>query len=155
MVNELESMSRTQLESELCNSTALTMHRDATTKKGHHFYGVEYSNNNGQTYTADIREVCDGKEETYLNTTNEIPSDMIPDTRNLINNTTCFMTDRSSTEGKTNRLFDNRKTIQCDSHQFKCAVHPLLSLQRYVKKRLQNLKQILNLIHLMGRLLLY
>jgi hypothetical protein len=35
-----------QLESELCNSTALTMHRDATTKKGRHFYGVEFSNNN-------------------------------------------------------------------------------------------------------------
>lgn len=72
MVNELESISRTQLESELCNPTALTMH---------------------QTYTADIREVCDSKEETYLNTTNEILSDMTPDTQNLINNTTCFMTD--------------------------------------------------------------
>ena len=57
MVNELESISRTQLESELCNSNALTMHRDATTKKGRHFYGVEFSNNNGQTYTAGIREV--------------------------------------------------------------------------------------------------
>jgi hypothetical protein len=32
-----------QLESELCNSTALTMHRDATTKKGRHFYGVEFT----------------------------------------------------------------------------------------------------------------
>ena len=40
-----------QLESELCNSTALTMHRDATTKKGRHFYGVEFSNNNGQTHS--------------------------------------------------------------------------------------------------------
>lgn len=87
-----------KLESELCNSTALTMHRDATTKKGRHFYGVEYSNNNGQTCTADIIEVCDGKAETYLNTTNEILSDMTPDTQKLINNATCFMTDRSSTE---------------------------------------------------------
>jgi hypothetical protein len=26
-------------------------------KKGRHFYGVEFSNNNGQTYTAGIREV--------------------------------------------------------------------------------------------------
>lgn len=74
------------------------MHRDATTKKGCHFYGVEYSNNNGQTYTAGSREVCNGKAETYLNTTNEILSDMTPDTQKLINNATCFMTDRSSTE---------------------------------------------------------
>jgi len=136
MVNELGSISRTQLESELCNSTALTMHRDATTKKGRHFYGVEYSNNNGQTYTAGIREVCDGKAETYLNTTNEILSDITPDTQNLINNTTCFMTDRSSTEGKTNRLFDNQKTVQCNSHQFKCAIHPLLQFAEVCQKEI-------------------
>lgn len=83
----------------------LKMARDATTEKGHHFYGVDYSNNNCQIYTSAFRDVCD----------------TTPDIQNLINNT-CFMTDRSSTEGKTNILFDNQKTIPCNSHNFKCAV---------------------------------
>lgn len=44
------------------------MHRDATTKKGKHFYGVQF-NTGEKVLSAGVREVCDGKGETYVDVT--------------------------------------------------------------------------------------
>eukprot|EP00105_Crassostrea_gigas_P041035 XP_019925183.1 PREDICTED: uncharacterized protein LOC105334137 [Crassostrea gigas] len=41
------------------------MHRDATTKKGHQFYAVQISTGE-KVLTAGVREVSDGKGETYI-----------------------------------------------------------------------------------------
>ena len=78
MVNEMGTISRMQLQEQL-SSNKLTMHRDATTKKGHHYYAVEYSNDDGQMLTAGLREVCDGKAETYVKRTHEILGDISQD----------------------------------------------------------------------------
>lgn len=78
MVNEMVTISRMQLQEQL-SSNKLTMHRDATTKKGHHYYAVEYSNDDGQTLTAGLREVCNGKAETYVKSTHEILGDISQD----------------------------------------------------------------------------
>lgn len=72
------TISRMQLQEQL-SSNKLTMHRDATTKKGHHYYSVEYSNDDGQTLTAGLREVCDGKAETYVKSTHEMLVDISQD----------------------------------------------------------------------------
>lgn len=47
------------------------MHRDATTKKGKHFYGVQF-NTREKILSAGVREVCVGKGETYVDVTREI-----------------------------------------------------------------------------------
>ena len=99
MVNAMGTISRMQLQEQL-SSNKLTMHRDATTKKGHHYYAVEYNNDDGQTLTAGLREVCDGKAETYVKSSHEMLGDISQDsdcTDSIFNNTKCFMTDRSST----------------------------------------------------------
>lgn len=58
MVSEMGTISRMQLQEQL-SSNKLTMHRDATTKREHNYYAVEYSNDDGQTLIAGLREVCD------------------------------------------------------------------------------------------------
>uniref|UniRef100_A0A8W8I345 Uncharacterized protein n=1 Tax=Magallana gigas TaxID=29159 RepID=A0A8W8I345_MAGGI len=47
------------------------MLRDATTKKGRHFYGVKFSTDS-DIFTAGLREVSDGKADTYVSTTTDI-----------------------------------------------------------------------------------
>lgn len=47
------------------------MHRDATTRKGKHFYGVQF-NTGEKVLSAGVRGVCDGKGETYVVITREI-----------------------------------------------------------------------------------
>lgn len=44
------------------------MLRDATTKKGRHLYGVKFVTN-ANIFTAGLREVSDGKADTYVSTT--------------------------------------------------------------------------------------
>lgn len=48
-------LSRCHLNEELLNSSDITMHRDATTKKGHHFYAVQVSTGE-KVLTAGVRE---------------------------------------------------------------------------------------------------
>jgi hypothetical protein len=46
------------------------------------------------------------------------------------------MTDRSSTESKTNRLLETSKTDNVETHHFKCAVHPLLQFSDVCQKEI-------------------
>ena len=63
MSNEMGVLSRIQTNEELLNCTNVTMHRDATTKKGKHFYCVQFSTGD-KVLIAGVRELCDGKGET-------------------------------------------------------------------------------------------
>ena len=68
-------MSREHVKEEISGSEHITMHRNVTTKKGHHFYGVEYSVKD-KTITAGLREVKVGKASTCVDCINEVMQDM-------------------------------------------------------------------------------
>ena len=46
------------------------------------------------------------------------------------------MTDRSSTESKTNRLLETSKTDNVETHHFKCTDHPLLQFSDVCQKEI-------------------
>ena len=126
LTSEMGVVSRFHLNEELTNSSNITMHRDATTKKGKHFYGVQF-NTGEKVLTAGVREVCDGKGETYVDVTKDILSDISEkdgESVKILNNVSCFMTDRCATEQKVNDILT--KEIDHDVHSFKCSIHPLL-----------------------------
>ncbi|CAC5424695.1 unnamed protein product [Mytilus coruscus] len=124
MSHEIGSICRQQLSAELSNAENLTMHREATTKKGRHFYGIEFSTSSGNTLTAGLREIVNGKAETYVKHTNEISED-ICSYSNILMNPKKFMTGRSATEKNPNKLLSLDLPDKI-CNQFKCSVHPLL-----------------------------
>ena len=136
LTSELGIVSREQMNETLCNSESITMHRDATTKKGRHFYGVEFTTDN-QTFTAGIREVHDGKSSTYVDCTKEIISDISsPEVLKKVSN---FMTDRSATEQKVNNILSEEiceGDVNKMPNSFKCAVHPLLQFSDVCTKKI-------------------
>lgn len=140
MFHELGTISRKQINDELSNEKNITMHRDATTKKGRHFYGIEYATENGKTLTTGLREVSDGKSETYVSCVHEILKDVSGDSAPILKNTINFMTDRSITEVKTNRILTSEKLnlLQEPStiNEFKCSVHPLLQFSEVCQKEI-------------------
>ena len=73
--SELGYITRKQIVEELDISNNLEMHRDATTKNGRNFIGVELSNGTN-TYTVGLREVADGKYDTYSAYMKEILKDL-------------------------------------------------------------------------------
>jgi hypothetical protein len=52
------------------------------------------------------------------------------------------MTDRSSTESKTNRLLETSKTDNVETHHFKCAVHPLLQFSDVCQKEILKYEKV-------------
>lgn len=77
--------------------------------------------------TAGVREVSDGKGETYVSATKEIFNDIVNNEREkdqFFNSFSCFLTDRSVTEQKVNNILS--QDISHDEQSFKCSVHPLL-----------------------------
>jgi hypothetical protein len=127
--SEFGYITRKQIVEELDISNNLTMHIDATTKKGHHFYGVE-SSNGTKIYTGGLRKVADGKSDTYTAYTKEILKDLNASSSEIDNRNTVLskvnkiMTDRSSTEEKVNKnlskdIFDTTNSLL---NSFKCAV---------------------------------
>ncbi|XP_062621623.1 uncharacterized protein LOC134283186 [Saccostrea cucullata] len=147
--SEMGVLSRNHVKEELLNSKNITMHRDATTKKGKHFYGLQFNTGN-QFLTAGIREVPDGKGETYVNSTKEMLSDISEkesDKKSILESVSCFMTDRSSTEQKVNFILSSE--ISHDVHSFKCSVHPLLQFSDVCLQEFYNIEKELN-IHFDG-----
>lgn len=51
-------VSRNHINEEMKNNCNITIHKDDATKKGKHFYGVQF-NTNGKFLSAGVREVCD------------------------------------------------------------------------------------------------
>ena len=56
---------------EMNNITDCTMLRDATTKKGHHFYTTQIKTSD-KTLTIGVKEVSDGKAQTYVSCVNKL-----------------------------------------------------------------------------------
>ena len=119
------------------------MYRDATTKRGRHFYGVELSNGT-KTYTVGLRGVADGKSDTYTAYTKDILKDLttssseIDNGNNILSKVNKIMTDRSSTEEKVNKNLSKDIFYMKNSlpNLFKCAVHPLLQFREVCEKEL-------------------
>ena len=77
MTTEPGVVSRQRVQEEISKSNNNAMHRDGTTKKGHHYYGVEFSTNG--TLIAELREVKDGKANTYVDCVDEVINDIRDD----------------------------------------------------------------------------
>jgi hypothetical protein len=75
ITSELGLVARQQLTEEMNNITDCTMLRDATTKKGHHFYTTQIKTSD-KTLTLGVKEVSDGKAQTYVSGVNEVVSDI-------------------------------------------------------------------------------
>jgi hypothetical protein len=123
----------------------LTLHRDATTKLGRHFYGVTVSNEKKENFITGIKESKDIKATTYADYTLSIMknvSNMSTNSSNPLEKVSNFMTDRSATENKANNNLS--KEIQSSSshsiESFKCAVHPLLQFSDICEKELIKLE---------------
>lgn len=115
-----------------------TLQRDATTKKGHHYY-------TNQLATKGITAVLDGKADTYVSSVKEKLSDIDSsgNSSTILNKVSNFMTDRSSTEEKVNKILNESTSQECNS--FKCSVHPLLQFSDTCKKELTVMEQELKI----------
>ena len=148
LTTELGLVSREHVKEEMSGTENITMHRDGTTKKGHHFYGVEFSKE-GKTITAGLREVKDGKATTYVDCINEVMQD-ISDDGQILPKVKNFMTDRCATEQKVNNILSVQKTNkdhdyiqQTDTapNSFKCAVHPLLQFAEVCQREILKMEK--------------
>ena len=72
ITSELCLVARQQLTEEMNNITDCTMLRDATTKKGHHFYTTQIRTSD-KTLTLGVKDVGDGKAQRYVSCVNEGP----------------------------------------------------------------------------------
>ncbi|CAC5426850.1 unnamed protein product [Mytilus coruscus] len=141
LTSELGIVATNHVKDELAPLHKITMQRDATTKKGRHFVGLEIAIGE-KVLTAGLREVSNGKSSTYVSCTNDIINDIQVNTKRndkILRKVKYFMTNRSATEHKANTLIsaeiqeENKNT---ETHYFKCAVHPLLQLSDVCTKRL-------------------
>ncbi|CAC5393847.1 unnamed protein product [Mytilus coruscus] len=123
------------------------MQRDATTKQGRHFVGLELSTGD-KILTAGLREVENGKAITYVDYTKEIIKDIEDTTEThdkILPKISSFMTDRSVTEQKANLLISNDGNKNTIAHYFKCAVHPLLQYRDVCTKQIVQLEKNFNI----------
>ena len=148
LTTEAGIVSKQHIADEVKNSDSLTVLRDATTKKGRHYYAVQLSNENKQIFTVGVKEVKDGKASTYVQCTKSVFSD-IENTNSVSNQNTeneilqkvtCFMTDRSATEGKVNKILSEEISSADNIHFFKCGVHPILQFSEVCVKQLHELE---------------
>ncbi|VDI09992.1 Hypothetical predicted protein [Mytilus galloprovincialis] len=146
LTSELGIVARNHVKDELAPLDKITMQRDATTKKGRHFVGLEIATGE-KILTAGLREVSNGKASTYVSCTNEIIKDIEITTQSndkILPKVKSFMTDRSATEHKANTLLSaeihdvNNNT---ETHNFKCAVHPLLQFSDVGTKQIVKLEK--------------
>jgi len=99
--------------------------------------------------TLGVKEVSDGKEQTYVSCVNDVVSDINIHnssthdhdycTENFMNKIKNFMTDRSATKNKVNEIIcaDNDITV----NSFKCSVHPLLQFGTVAQKKVGEIEK--------------
>ncbi|CAC5402020.1 unnamed protein product [Mytilus coruscus] len=98
-------------------------------------------------FTAGLREVSNGKASTYVSCTNEIIKDIEITTKSndkILPKVKSFMTDRSATEHKANTLLSaeiHDENNNTETHNFKCAVHPLLQFSDVCTKQIVKLEK--------------
>ncbi|CAC5373557.1 unnamed protein product [Mytilus coruscus] len=146
LTSELGIVARNHVKDELALLDKITMQRDATTKKGRHFVGLEIATGE-KVLTAGLREVSNGKASTYVSCTNEIIKDIEITTKSndkILPKVKSFMTDRSATEHKANTLLSaeiHDENNNTETHNFKCAVHPLLQFSDVCTKQIVKLEK--------------
>jgi len=142
--HEMSFIAKQHVDEAIENSQNFTLHRDATTKLGRHFYGVTVSNE--KNFITGIKEIKDGKATTYANCTSSIMnnvSNMSTHSSNPLEKVSNFMIDRSATENKANDVLSKEIASSSSSHSvesFKCAVHPLLQFSDICEKELVKLE---------------
>ncbi|CAC5406929.1 unnamed protein product [Mytilus coruscus] len=130
LTSELGIVARNHVKDELAPLDKITMQRDATTKKGRHFVGLEIATGE-KVLTAGLREVSNGKASTYVSCTNEIIKDI-------------EITTKNATEHKANTLLSaeiHDENNNTETHNFKCAVHPLLQFSDVCTKQIVKLEK--------------
>jgi len=147
-------ISQLHIEEELKDKNKLTIHRDATTKQGHHYYGLKLSTDEKEL-TIGLKEISRGTAKKYIDATNKLLKPIqseIPITAKISNS----ITDRSATEIKTNHLLtDIKKTHLQDSmdieqnehieiNSFHCSVHPLLQFSESCEKAVKEIEKKYN-----------
>ncbi|CAC5384608.1 unnamed protein product [Mytilus coruscus] len=96
--SEVGLVAQQHLNEVLASPDNFTMQRDATTKKGHHYYASQLTTAEN-TFTVGVAEVIDGKATTYVSCVNETLTNICnPGT--VLNKVSSYMTDRSATEQK-------------------------------------------------------
>ena len=148
ITSELGLVARQQLREEMNNITDCTMLRDDTTSKGHRFYMTQIKTSD-ETLTLGVKEVSDGKAQTYDSCVNEVVSNINIHnssthdhghcTDNCINKIKNFMTDWSATENKVNEIICTDNDITVNS--FKCSVHPLLQFGTVSQKKVGEIEK--------------
>ncbi|CAC5425353.1 unnamed protein product [Mytilus coruscus] len=147
MAREAGILSELHLKETLSNSNNLTLLRDATTKRGRHYYGVKLCTDT-QDFTLGTKEISCGTAEQYTEAAVEMLDNISSPENPIVSKISNFMTDRSATEIKTNRLInnviesleENKKTSS-----FHCSVHPLLQFAEETEKVAKHLENIKNL----------
>ncbi|CAG2230399.1 unnamed protein product [Mytilus edulis] len=147
VAREAGILSELQLKETLSNSNNLTLLRDATTKRGRHYYGVKLCTDT-QDFTLGTKEISCGTAEQYTEATVEMLENISSPDNPIVSKISNFMTDRSATEIKTNRLInnviesleENKKTSS-----FHCSVHPLLQFAEEAEKVAKHLETTKNL----------
>ncbi|XP_053388677.1 uncharacterized protein LOC128551786 [Mercenaria mercenaria] len=140
---ELGIIAKNQINETVKNSKNITLHRDATTKKGRHYYGIEISTE-GETLTAGVREVHNGTADTYVNSLNEIIEDISlcsgeSSRQFFYENIQNSMTDRCATESKVNKILN--ENMSQNLNEFKCSTHPLLQFSEVCEKEISVLEK--------------
>ncbi|CAC5398939.1 unnamed protein product [Mytilus coruscus] len=136
---ELGLIAKQHIGEEIDNAENITMHLDATTKLGRHYYGVQITNENHQTFTTGLK---DGKATTYVECTKKMLQEVTQfsetlDPPNIFGKVKNFMTDRSATENKVNKILATDISASSPTNtvqSFKCAVHPLLQFSEHEKR---------------------
>ncbi|CAC5364539.1 unnamed protein product [Mytilus coruscus] len=141
MSSEVGLVAQQHLNEALASPDNFTMQRDATTKRGHHYYTSQLTTAEN-TFTVGVAEVIDGKATTYVSCVNETLSN-ICDPRSVLNKVSSFMTDRSATEQKVNNILNEATDYTAES--FKCSVHPLLQFSDVCKKEIVDIEKELKI----------
>jgi hypothetical protein len=158
-VLEMGELARQHIAEEVNKADNVTLQRDATSKQGHHFYGMQLNSESGPL-TVGLREIPSGTAESYVTATMEVFKDVQdadPDINvDILSTVKNFMTDRSATETKVNRLVselraqrignvmdeyeemndEERKELKT-VNEFKCAVHPVLQFAEVSDKEVK------------------
>lgn len=109
---EMGIISQLHIEEELKDKNQLTIHRDATTKQGHHYYGVKLSTDEKEL-TIGLKEISRGTAKKYIDATNKLLKPIqseIPITAKISNSITRQKCHRDKNKSFTDRYQENSFT---------------------------------------------
>ncbi|CAG2245147.1 recQ [Mytilus edulis] len=122
MSSEVGLVAQQHLNEALASSDNFTMQRDATRKRGHH-YNTSQLTTAENTFTVGVAEVIYGKATTYVSCVNETLSSICVPGSSVLNKVSSFMTDRSATEQKVNKILNESTDNTAESFKCSTVVH--------------------------------